>query len=102
LTHITGYYGSTILRGTAVVKSLTFHTNKRKYGPFGEEQGTSFSSASNNGIIVGFHGRKGWFVDSIGVHVLEGTLPVPRPIPRPFYETSETSEVQQVYEVRIP
>lgn len=96
LTHITGYYGSTILRGPAVVKSLTFHTNKRKYGPFGEEQGTSFSSASNNGIIVGFHGRKGWFVDSIGVHVLEGTLPVPRPIPRPFYETSE---VQQVYEV---
>ncbi|KAJ6998693.1 hypothetical protein NC653_014763 [Populus alba x Populus x berolinensis] len=96
LTHITGYYGSTILRGPAVVKSLTLHTNKRKYGPFGEEQGTSFSSASNNGIIVGFHGRKGWFVDSIGVHVLEGTLPVPRPIPRPFYETSE---VQQVYEV---
>lgn len=96
LTHITGYYGSTILRGPAVVKSLTLHTNKRKYGPFGEEQGTSFSSASNNGIIVGFHGRRGWFVDSIGVHVLEGTLPVPRPIPRPFYETSE---VQQVYEV---
>lgn len=81
------------------MKSLTLHTNKRKYGPFGEEQGTSFSSASNNGIIVGFHGRKGWFVDSIGVHVLEGTSPVPRPIPRPF---NETSEVQQVYEVRIP
>ncbi|XP_011048835.1 PREDICTED: jacalin-related lectin 3-like isoform X1 [Populus euphratica] len=99
LTHITGYYGSTILRGPVVVKSLTFHTTKRKYGPFGEEQGTSFSSASNNGIIVGFHGRKGWFVDSIGVHVLERTLPVPRPSPRPFYETSTTSEVQQVYEV---
>ena len=84
------------------MKSLTLYTNKRKYGPFGEEQGSSFSSASNNGIIVGFHGRKGGFVDSIGVHVLEGTLPVSRPIPRPFYETSETSEVLQVYEVRVP
>ncbi|KAJ6399523.1 hypothetical protein OIU77_020142 [Salix suchowensis] len=99
LTHITGFYGSTILRGPAVVKSLTFYTNKRKYGPFGEEQGTSFSSASNSGIIVGFHGRNRNFVDSIGVHVLEGRLPVSRPIPRPFYETSETSEVLHVYEV---
>ncbi|KDP38566.1 hypothetical protein JCGZ_04491 [Jatropha curcas] len=70
LTRITGYYGSTILRGPTVVKSLTFHTNKRKYGPFGDEQGISFSSAgsNNNEMIVGFHGRKGWFIDSIGVH----------------------------------
>ena len=84
------------------MKSLTFYTNKRKNGPFGEEQGTSFSSASNSGIIVGFHGRNRNFVDSIGVHVLEGRLPVSRPIPRPFYETSETNEVLHVYEVRVP
>ncbi|KAJ6684827.1 JACALIN-RELATED LECTIN 3 [Salix purpurea] len=98
LTHITGYYGSTILRGPTVVKSLTFHTNKRKYGPFGDEQGISFSSGSNNGVIVGFHGRKGWFIDSIGVHVLEGALPISRPIPRPSYESFDTKAVQ-VYEV---
>ncbi|KAF9686777.1 hypothetical protein SADUNF_Sadunf02G0025000 [Salix dunnii] len=98
LTHITGYYGSTILRGPTVVKSLTFFTNKRKYGPFGDEQGISFSSGSNNGVIVGFHGRKGWFIDSIGVHVLEGTLPISRPIPRPSYESFDTKAVQ-VYEV---
>lgn len=79
LTHITGYYGSTILRGPTVVKSLTFHTNKRKYGPFGDEQGISFSSASSDGIIVGFHGKKGWFVDSIGVHVLQGKPSKPTP-----------------------
>ena len=83
------------------MKSLTFHTNKRKYGPFGDEQGISFSSGSNNGVIVGFHGRKGWFIDSIGVHVLEGTLPISRPIPRPSYESFDTKAVQ-VYEVRIP
>ncbi|XP_042480610.1 jacalin-related lectin 3-like [Macadamia integrifolia] len=80
LTHISGYYGSTILMGPTVVKSLTFHTTKRKYGPFGDEQGISFNSGSKQGRIVGFHGCKGWFVDSIGVHVLEANLlMIPRP-----------------------
>ena len=79
LTNISGYYGSMILRGPTVVKSLTFYTNKKKYGPFGDEQGIPFSSGSKDGIIVGFHGRKGWFVESIGVHVLEGKLSLPRP-----------------------
>ncbi|KAK9271407.1 hypothetical protein L1049_026997 [Liquidambar formosana] len=79
LTHITGYYGSTIFRGPTVVKSLTFHTNKRRYGPFGEEQGISFSSGSKDGVIAGFHGRKGWFIDGIGVHVLEGRASLSRP-----------------------
>nr|TKS10118.1 hypothetical protein D5086_0000087040 [Populus alba] len=99
LTHITGYYGSTMLRGPTIVKSLTFYTNERKYGPFGDEQGISFSSGFNNGVIVGFHGRKGWFIDSIGVHVLEGTLPISRPIPRPTYESFDSNEVQVYYEV---
>ena len=80
LTHISGYYSSVILRGPTIIKSITFHTNKKKYGPFGDEQGIPFSSASKGGIIVGFHGRKGWFVDSIGVHVLEGKLSQPRPL----------------------
>ena len=84
------------------MKSLTFYTNKKKYGPFGDEHGISFSSGFNNGVIVGFHGRKGWFIDSIGVHVLEGTLPISRPIPRPNYESFDTNEVQVYYEVRIP
>ncbi|KAG6785732.1 hypothetical protein POTOM_007313 [Populus tomentosa] len=82
LTHITGYYGSTMLRGPTIVKSLTFYTNKRKYGPFGDEQGISFSSGFNNGVIVGFHGRKGWFIDSIGViprAAKEATPPVSGP-----------------------
>ncbi|KAM7256432.1 hypothetical protein ACFE04_012173 [Oxalis oulophora] len=81
LTHISGFYGPTILRGPIVVKSLTFHTNKRKYGPYGringddqQQQAIPFSSELNNSkntIVVGFHGRKGWLVDSIGVHVLK-------------------------------
>ena len=79
LTHISGYYGSVILRGPTIIKSITFHTNKKKYGPFGDEQGIPFSSASKDGIIVGFHGRQGWFIHSIGVYVMEGKPALPRP-----------------------
>lgn len=80
LTHISGYYESTIFRGPTIVKSITFHTTKRSYGPFGDQQGFSFSSGAN-GIVVGFHGRKGYFVNSIGVHVLGGTTPLRQPYP---------------------
>ncbi|KAJ7966807.1 Jacalin-related lectin like [Quillaja saponaria] len=79
LTQISGYYGSMILRGPTIIKSLTFYTNKKKYGPFGDEQGIPFSSGSKDGIIVGFHGRKGWFIDGIGVHVIEGGHSIARP-----------------------
>nr|CAD1841739.1 unnamed protein product [Ananas comosus var. bracteatus] len=74
LTYITGYFGTMMYMGPAVIKSLTFHTTKRVYGPYGDEQGTFFSSCLTEGKIVGFHGRKGWFIDSIGVHVLEGKV----------------------------
>ncbi|KAL4650067.1 hypothetical protein ACB092_01G060200 [Castanea dentata] len=95
LTNISGYHGSMILRGPTVVKSITFYTNKKKYGPFGDEQGVPFSSGSIDGIIVGFHGRKGWFVESIGVHVLEGKLSLPRPSYDVFNKTDiRISEVQ--------
>lgn len=69
LTGFCGYYDS--LTGEAssnVVKSLTFFTNKGKYGPFGEETGTFFASAKSEGKIVGFHGSSGCYLNSIGVH----------------------------------
>ena len=66
-----------MLMGPIAIKSLTFHTTKKKYGPFGEEQGTFFSSVLADGMIVGFHGRSGWYIDSIGVHVLEGKVSPP-------------------------
>lgn len=72
LTSITGYYGTVLLMGPTVIRSLTFHTNLRNYGPYGEEQGTFFPSKIVRGKIVGFHGRKGWCLDAIGVHMLEG------------------------------
>ncbi|KAL8153919.1 hypothetical protein V2J09_011679 [Rumex salicifolius] len=77
LTHITGYYGPAMVYGPNTVQSLTFHTTKGKHGPYGEEQGTAFSTNLKEGRIVGFHGRRGLFVDAIGVHVAEGKVTPP-------------------------
>ncbi|XP_065621191.1 pentatricopeptide repeat-containing protein At1g19720 [Quercus suber] len=74
LTHIVGSYGPLMYMGPSVIRSLTFYTNKGKYGPFGEEQGTSFATKLKEGKIVGIHGRKGLFLDALGVHVIEGKI----------------------------
>ncbi|KAJ1255497.1 hypothetical protein BS78_K202100 [Paspalum vaginatum] len=52
-----------------VVRSLKFVTNMCTYGPFGREQcgGTSFFSY---GTVVGFHGRSGNYLDSIGTYTV--------------------------------
>ncbi|KAK3231689.1 hypothetical protein Dsin_003570 [Dipteronia sinensis] len=74
LTCITGTYG--VVKYTNVIKSITFHTNKGKHGPFGEEKGSSFTSNAKAGKkIVGFHGREGLFLDAIGVHVVDMDIP---------------------------
>ncbi|KAL1332553.1 hypothetical protein HN51_061339 [Arachis hypogaea] len=78
LTHISGYYGSVMYMGPVVIKSLTFHTNKRLYGPFGEEHGTYFTTKLiKEGKVVGIHGRNGLFLDALGVHVMEGKVMAP-------------------------
>lgn len=51
-----------------VVESLTFHTNMKKYGPFGGSKGTPFDFALKDEIIVGFHGRHSKYIDAIGVY----------------------------------
>lgn len=81
LTHVTGHYGPVMYMGPNVIKSLTFHTTKTKYGPFGEALGTPFSTnVREGGKVVGFHGRKGLFLDALGVHVVEGKVtPLSRP-----------------------
>lgn len=77
LTHISGYYGSLMYMGPAVIRSLTFHTTKRPYGPFGDEYGTYFTTKLREGKVVGIHGRSGLFLDSLGVHAIEGKVIVP-------------------------
>ncbi|CAN6805074.1 unnamed protein product, partial [Brassica oleracea] len=81
LTHITGTYGPLVYMGPNVIKSLTFHTNKGKHGPCGEEQGPSFTHKIDEGKVVGFHGREGIFLDSIGVHVMPCKISPFKPSP---------------------
>ncbi|CAN0906601.1 Jacalin-related lectin 3 [Linum grandiflorum] len=57
-----------------MVRSLTFETNKTKYGPYGVEQGTYFSLPTNGGKIVSFHGRGDWYVDAIGIKYQKSVL----------------------------
>lgn len=77
LTKIHGYYGSFNHLGPNLVRSLSFESNKKTYGPFGVEQGTYFSVPLTGAKIVGFHGRCGWYVDAIGVYLKSLKQPNP-------------------------
>uniref|UniRef100_A0A0E0BNV8 Jacalin-type lectin domain-containing protein n=1 Tax=Oryza glumipatula TaxID=40148 RepID=A0A0E0BNV8_9ORYZ len=57
---VSGTYNSNV-----VVMSLRVATNLRAYGPFGRAEGTSFTAS---GRVVGFFGRSGELLDSIGVY----------------------------------
>ncbi|KAK7300935.1 hypothetical protein RJT34_11788 [Clitoria ternatea] len=90
LTHVSGYYEPVMYMGPAVIRSLTFQTTKRKYGPYGDEQGAYFTTKLKEGKIVGIHGRKGLFLDALGVHVVEGKVIVPVPTPPKAIVSRET------------
>ncbi|KAF9587319.1 hypothetical protein IFM89_001067 [Coptis chinensis] len=69
LTSISGHYGYFRPEGPLVIRSLRFVTNVTKYGPIGPADGTYFSLPMEGGKIIGFHGKAGQFLDSIGVYV---------------------------------
>ncbi|OVA11735.1 Mannose-binding lectin [Macleaya cordata] len=69
LTSVSGYYSPAVHGGTAVIRSLMFTSNQRTFGPFGIEEGTPFSFPMDGGLIVGFRGRSGWYLDAIGFSV---------------------------------
>lgn len=70
LTCISGYYGCISKNERPqIIKSLTFYTSRGKYGPFGEEVGTFFTSTTTEGKVVGLHGRSSFYLDAIGVHM---------------------------------
>ncbi|XP_039157209.1 jacalin-related lectin 3-like [Eucalyptus grandis] len=52
----------------AIVQSLTFHSNTRTHGPFGEEKGKYFWYPQTRSKIIGFYGRCGETLNSIGVY----------------------------------
>ena len=71
---VSGAYGSHF--GNVLVTSLTFVTNIRTYGPFGTADhqnvpATPFRfKADKDSRIVGFHGRSGKHLYSIGVYTV--------------------------------
>ncbi|KAJ0537076.1 putative jacalin-like lectin domain-containing protein [Helianthus annuus] len=66
LVSVSGHYCPVVYGGSPVIRSLTLKSNKRTFGPFGVEEGTPFNFSTNGDRIVGFHGRSGWFLDSLG------------------------------------
>eukprot|EP00262_Sarcandra_glabra_P006765 TRINITY_DN1929_c0_g1_i1.p1 TRINITY_DN1929_c0_g1~~TRINITY_DN1929_c0_g1_i1.p1 ORF type:complete len:219 (-),score=31.38 TRINITY_DN1929_c0_g1_i1:233-832(-) len=66
LTTVSGHYSPVVNGGTPVIRSLTLKSNQRTFGPFGVEEGTPFSFPMDGGLIVGFRGRSGWYLDAIG------------------------------------
>lgn len=67
LTSMSGNYG--LLGAYELVTSLTFQSNRSTYGPFGSGGGKPFSFTSGAGKIVGFFGRSGIYLDSIGAYI---------------------------------
>lgn len=66
LSSVSGHYCPVVYGGSPVIRSLTFKSNKRTFGPFGVEEGTPFTLSMDGGSIVGFKGRAGWYLDAIG------------------------------------
>nr|XP_043614492.1 jacalin-related lectin 19-like [Erigeron canadensis] len=67
LISVSGHCSPVVYGCGPVVRALTFKSNKRTFGPFGVEEGTPFSFLTNESHIVGFYGKSGWFLDSLGL-----------------------------------
>ena len=67
IIEVSGTIGPFDMAPAGVITSLSFVTNARSYGPFGE---TPFQiPVQGNGSIVGFFVRAGWYLDAFGVYV---------------------------------
>ncbi|MCL7049195.1 hypothetical protein MKW94_011273 [Papaver nudicaule] len=71
LKSISGHYGSIHDWSPVFIRSLTLESNRKKYGPFGSQQGTPFSfpATSTPSKIIGFHGHSSWYLTAIGVYL---------------------------------
>lgn len=55
--------------GCVVITSISFVTNKRTHGPFGNERGKPFTVSWDDCSFMGFYGAAGWYIDKIGVYL---------------------------------
>ncbi|XP_059282079.1 uncharacterized protein LOC132035903 isoform X1 [Lycium ferocissimum] len=75
--HLTGISGTFGFYGPyLIVKSIKFHTNLSHHGPMGlvNETDTNFSFIMQGGVVVGFHGSSGLFLDAIGLYVVPARI----------------------------
>lgn len=70
LTGISGTFG--LCGPYHLIKSIKFHTNLSHHGPMGSanETDTNFSFIMQGGVVVGFHGFSGLYLDAIGLYVM--------------------------------
>ncbi|XP_059669139.1 jacalin-related lectin 3-like [Cornus florida] len=94
LISISGYCGY-FLNTFLVVKSITLQSNIRQYGPYGKEEGSRFITPLTAGKIVGFFGRVGERMDSIGVHIKPFQITIPSV--GPFGTTSGQQWEDKIY-----
>nr|XP_043607260.1 probable serine/threonine-protein kinase PBL28 isoform X1 [Erigeron canadensis] len=63
------------VKGLTVISSLSFVTNKKTDGPFGNEAGgVRFSVPWDAGSFAGFYGRAGLYMDGLGFYLKSVTL----------------------------
>ncbi|KAI3797967.1 hypothetical protein L1987_33232 [Smallanthus sonchifolius] len=55
--------------GYTIISSISFVTNKKTHGPFGDVRGTPFILPWDDGSFAGFYGLCGYYIDSIGVYL---------------------------------
>lgn len=67
LTSVKGHYG--FFNEWFVIRSLTFVSNRRTFGPYGKEEGAPFKLPASGGKILGFHGRSDSLLDALGTYV---------------------------------
>ncbi|KAK4356982.1 hypothetical protein RND71_022592 [Anisodus tanguticus] len=74
LTGISGTFG--LYGPNRIIKSIKFHTNLSHYGPMGSvnETDTNFSFIMQGGVVVGFHGFSGLYLDAIGLYVMPARI----------------------------
>ncbi|KAH0634279.1 jacalin-related lectin 3-like [Solanum tuberosum] len=77
LTGLSGTYG--LYGPYLIIKSIKLHTNLSHHGPMGSviETDTNFSFIMQGGVVVGFHGFSGLFLDAVGLYVMPTSITLP-------------------------
>ncbi|KAL2535318.1 Jacalin-type lectin domain-containing protein [Forsythia ovata] len=76
LTSVSGHYSPVAHGDSSMIRSTTFKSISRTFGPFRVQEGTPFSFPMEGGQIVGFKEKSGWSKHH--------RPPSPQPLPAPL------------------